>query len=182
MKTIQLLLLLLGLSLSAFSQSIKEDTLYTSQGLKIAKGQMMQLGAGTMPDGSFKYIRVSRYSLLRTQPWYKDFPNNRGIAEANALPSDQAGLKYKVYSVEDIGNNKRGHVYYALIGITKIMKYEVDVENAIKSGEIVLPGYNPSAGTTVSVADELLKLKQLLDNGAISQAEFDTQKKKMLNQ
>ena len=34
---------------------------------------------------------------------------------------------------------------------------------------------------TTSVADELLKYKQLLDAGAITQEEFDAQKQKLLN-
>ena len=33
-----------------------------------------------------------------------------------------------------------------------------------------------------SVADEIKKLKELLDSGALTQAEFDAQKKKLLNQ
>ena len=39
---------------------------------------------------------------------------------------------------------------------------------------------SPPPAPPVSVADELLKFKQLLDMGAISQSEFDAQKKKLL--
>ena len=35
--------------------------------------------------------------------------------------------------------------------------------------------------SNVSIADELLKLKQLLDMGVLSQEEFDEQKNKLLN-
>lgn len=38
-----------------------------------------------------------------------------------------------------------------------------------------------SQQTTVSVPDELIKLKSLLDTGVITQDEFDTQKKKILS-
>lgn len=43
------------------------------------------------------------------------------------------------------------------------------------------PTLTQSAATSVSTADELLKLKQLLDIGVLSQAEFDSQKEKLLN-
>lgn len=50
------------------------------------------------------------------------------------------------------------------------------IENIIKKHASPIPV--PSAG--ISVADELLKFKQLLDMGVISQSEFDAQKKKLL--
>ncbi|MBR2077213.1 MAG: SHOCT domain-containing protein, partial [Exiguobacterium sp.] len=43
------------------------------------------------------------------------------------------------------------------------------------------PSSSQTAATTISIADELLKLKQLLDAGVLSQEEFDTQKTKLLN-
>lgn len=39
---------------------------------------------------------------------------------------------------------------------------------------------NPPINTSLSVADEIQKLKSLLDNGIISQQEFESQKKKLL--
>jgi multidrug resistance efflux pump len=39
-----------------------------------------------------------------------------------------------------------------------------------------------SSGTTVSIADELKKLKDLVDAGVITSEEFDQQKRKMLGQ
>lgn len=43
------------------------------------------------------------------------------------------------------------------------------------------PSTSQTAATSISIADELLKLKQLLDAGVLSQEEFDTQKTKLLN-
>jgi hypothetical protein len=48
----------------------------------------------------------------------------------------------------------------------------VDLEEAETAGEIQRP--------ITSVADELLKLKQLLDTGLLTQSEFDAQKTKLL--
>ena len=43
-----------------------------------------------------------------------------------------------------------------------------------------MPNINVQNSVTGSSADEILKLKQLLDMGAITQEEFDEQKKKIL--
>jgi hypothetical protein len=69
-----------------------------------------------------------------------------------------------------------------------IVGYEIDVENAIKTGEIEVPEeFMPKKETqtielkqTISPADELKKFKELLDSGVITQEEFDNQKKKIL--
>lgn len=50
--------------------------------------------------------------------------------------------------------------------------------DAIKRGKST----SPITVNSFSVADELLKLKQLLDMGVLSQEEFDIQKNKLLNQ
>jgi hypothetical protein len=35
---------------------LERDTLFTSSGFTVTKGQKIKLGMGTMPDGNFKYI------------------------------------------------------------------------------------------------------------------------------
>ena len=62
----------------------------------------------------------------------------------------------------------------------------IEVADYVKSRvDAVKKGTNMSSVATsnnnVSVADELLKLKQLLDMGVLSQEEFDEQKNKLLN-
>jgi hypothetical protein len=58
---------------------------------------------------------------------------------------------------------------------------DIWIEDAIAACE-VQPCANQKGGTTVSVADELIKLKKLLDEGAITKSEYDTQKKKLLGE
>ena len=58
---------------------------------------------------------------------------------------------------------------------------DVWIEEAIASCEVTpCVDQKSSTSTKFSVADELLKLKKLLDAGAITQAEYDAQKKKVL--
>jgi len=60
---------------------------------------------------------------------------------------------------------------------------DIWIEQAILSCEVT-PCADQKTGTApqFSIADELLKLKKLLDAGGITQAEYDAQKKKLLSQ
>lgn len=50
----------------------------------------------------------------------------------------------------------------------------MDKLNSVKSS-------SPQSASSVSAADEILKFKQLLDSGIISQEEFDAKKRQLLN-
>ena len=62
-----------------------------------------------------------------------------------------------------------------MVEVADYVKSRVD---AVKKGGSAPVSAN---NNNVSVADELLKLKQLLDMGVLSQEEFDDQKNKLLN-
>jgi hypothetical protein len=88
----------------------------------------------------------------------------------------------KVVKLQKRGSEKKGFAYYILL--SGFPRYEVDVENAIRFGEIVVPDeFKPKSETatqTLSAADEIKKFKALLDSGAITQEEYDAKKKKLL--
>lgn len=163
---------------------IIKDTLFTTNGYNIIQGQDVKIGTGSMVDGDFKFIRINTASLFAytSTSGYQNQANS-----ANAFPRSQSGLKYKIKKLEKRGNKKHGYVYYAKIG-TGLVNYEIDVENAIASGELNVPEEyrTKKGGTTVevknqlSVADELTKLKKLLDDGILTKEEYETQKKKLL--
>jgi hypothetical protein len=158
---------------------INGDTLVTTMGFKIIKGNDLKIGVGTMPDGDFKYIRTNSASLLN----YTSSTGYQGLAnQANALPRSSSGQTMKVIRVESRGNKKRGFVNYVVLGGFK--RFEVDVDNAITTGELVVPNeFKPKVAgaiATISSADELKKYKELLDSGAITQAEYDAKKKQIL--
>ncbi len=160
---------------------IQSDTLYTTSGFKVVKGDKLKMGIGTMPDGSFKFIRRNANSMFS---YYGS--NQNVVNSANAMPRNVSGYEYKVARVEMRGNKKVGFVSYAVLA-TGIAKYEVDVENAIVSGEIVVPKeYRPTAtssapASTQSLAEELKKLKDLFDQGVLTKEEYEAAKKKLLN-
>ena len=155
------------------------DTLISTSGYKIVKGQDLKIGVGTMQDGTFKYIRTNAASFFN---YTSTNGNQAGANSANALARNSSGLLMKVIRVEPRGNKKRGYVYYAVLG--GVIRYEVDVDNAIASGEIVVSNeFKPKNTGTVSqlsTADEIKKYKELLDAGTITQAEFDAKKKQLL--
>lgn len=77
----------------------------------------------------------------------------------------------------DVFNADRG---FCLTSIP--LGFEVFLDNCVKlHNKKTSKEINNSATTTISAADELLKFKQLLDAGAITQEEFDAQKQKLLN-
>ncbi|PWT73727.1 MAG: hypothetical protein C5B59_12670 [Bacteroidetes bacterium] len=114
--------------------------------------------------------------------------NNREINnQRNSLDQHYAGKSAVVVKLVDRSTKKLGKQLYALVSGPGGSRYQVDVDNAITSGELVVPEqYRPKSATTVvsnlSVADELTKLKKLLQDSVITQAEYDAQKKKLLNQ
>jgi hypothetical protein len=72
-----------------------------------------------------------------------------------------------------------------LVGGGNITNYTLDIENAIASCEIkdCIEKVNKVevVRDAESKYDELKKLKELLDSGAITQNEFEKEKKKILN-
>jgi hypothetical protein len=155
---------------------IEKDTLFTTSGFKLIAGSDIKLGTGTLPNGDFKYISISAGSWAN-------------ISDPNMSKSG-IGRRYNGHLVHvkrfrKDGNKKRGYMFYAIVGGGNIVNYDIDVESAIASGEIVVPEeFRPKSATTVaapSPSEELTKLKKLLDDGAINQSEYDSAKKKILS-
>lgn len=185
----------LGFLLLAFSAmqilgqnepSFDNDVLKTSTGFKIKEGDNLKVGIGSANDGAFNFIRVNANSMFLT---YSTNGDQRGAAANNALPARYSGLTLEVKKIEIRGNKKRGYVYYAIVKAGTMARYEVDIENAIAKGEIVVPEeFQPkqkNASTVIvnqqlSVADELIKLKKLYDDGILNKDEYEAQKKKIL--
>lgn len=159
---------------------ILHDTVYIDEINRVVKGQKLKIGVGTLPDGDFKFIRRNSASVFA----YSSTSGYQGLAnQANSLPRSESGLFYKVIRVEKRGDRKHGYVCYCVIEYG-IVRYEIDIINALKVGEIELEGYNPVSKTPVlqqqSIADELRKFKKLKDDGIITEEEYQAQKKKLL--
>jgi hypothetical protein len=193
MKKLLILLtttLLISKSYSQDSDStlprLVKDTLFTTSGYNIVIGQNINIGTGATPDGDFKFIRRNS-SGFGTMMIMTD--NNSYNKSQLSLPRNMAGHKAKVVKIVSRGNKKIGIRYEPLITLGA-GRYEIDINNAIASGELVVPDEfkpKPKAATTVvevnqqiSVADELTKLKKLFDDGILTKEEYEAQKKKLL--
>jgi hypothetical protein len=170
-----------GMCYSQTNPVFENDTLKTSTGFKVYEGLDLKIGTGSMNDGDFKFIRTNASSLFN----YSSTAGYQGLAnQANSFKRSNSGLSFKVKKVMPRGNKKNGFVYYAKIG-NGMINYEIDLENAIRSGEILVPeefmpkqkSENQNSETKY---DQLRKIKELKDSGVLSEEEYQKEKDKIM--
>jgi len=161
-------------SLAGYSQIFgkRVDGPVQINGYSIAEGDTLHFGRGTMPSGNFKYIAqpVNVFAGSAEMSLHRSF-SGRTLIVKDLRESKSKRMGQKVLAVVNPGG----------------FNYAVELEDAIATGEIVainsrrMGQASATVASAGSVADELIKLKQLLDAGAISQDEYNTQKKKILD-
>lgn len=105
----------------AYSQKVL-DSVTLSNGIVIKKGDLIKCGIGTMADKSFAYIYTSPYSL----------------GGKMNIGSSYAGLNLEVKKINHYVS-KRNDVVYLVVGGGNIVNYWVEIETALKTGEILSP-------------------------------------------
>ncbi|WP_420150346.1 SHOCT domain-containing protein [Spirosoma sp.] len=145
----------------------------------IKAGDTLSLGRGTMPDKALAFLYENPAGLSATY--------FNGNLVKQYLPSMYADKRVVIKDLGTIGTKKTGFTAVAIVGVGGLVRYQVEIENAIEAGEILPPvqfqqAYAQPPQQAFSVADELIKLKRLMDDGVLSKEEFDAQKKKLLNQ
>jgi len=166
--------------------TITGDTLFTSSGFNIARGYKIKIGAGSMPDGNFKYIRINSASFFAYNSMSNNIHNPNEANYANSLNRSESGHQLTVVKMEKRGDENKGYVYYVVC--KGLPRYEIDIENAIAAGEVIIPSSEKSIADRssgndtryISKADELAKFKKLLDQGVISEGEYGVQKRRLL--
>lgn len=90
-------------------------------------------------------------------------------------------LKSPVFRINFMNTeiSKGGFIYQVCYGEAE--KWHGIITTLIKQAEIEQTNLNQNSTSLNSVADELLKLKNLLDSQVITQPEFDKEKKRILN-
>lgn len=151
-----------------------DGPLKLSNGLEVKKGDTIKLGAGSNSStGNFRFIY---------QP--KNF-----LSGSNEIQFSKSftGATLEILFFKRFKTGKIGEV---VVGVVNAGGFNnaVNIEEAITSGEIVkINGVDVRAhneyqqSTSSSKVDDLKKLKDLLDTGAITQDEYDKMKKKILD-
>lgn len=133
----------------------------------------VKLGKGSKPDGSFLYVEDRGPGSL-------GLPGpGRGGSHSLTKQFTNGGVILKsIRKVPVNGVDK----YLFMVSTGGLFRFSMFVDDAIAACEVKPCAVADSPKPVASVADEIKKLKGLLDAGAITQAEYDSQKKKLLNQ
>lgn len=152
----------------------ENDTLYTSSGYKIYKGQIIQLASGIGENSKFRFIK------------YNSGPN----LEAGRFQNTSILVK-KLYGYKISGLGNR------YIGITGTITYrdgskskiEIDMnfDRAINNfaglpAEIVVPEEFRNKLPEGGIIDEIERLYRLYKEGALTKEEYEVLKKKVMEQ
>lgn len=153
------------------------DTLFLYDGNRFVVGEQLKLGYGSNPKKDFQFITTSPAS------WFAATGN-----APLALGSSWSNMEMTIKDFKLWGNKKQGKKWYIILGGGNIANYACEIREALDFGEVRTPltearkkqTENISTTQPFSVADELKKLKELLDSGVLTQEEFDAQKAKLL--
>ena len=171
MKKIIVIFLIIPVALKAqkLVPRFENDTLYTTSGYMMYKGQILKFAEGSGKNGKFRYAQVTgngNNNLKNVSVVIKKLSDFSISGLGNGYIDIIAGITYKDGSKGD-------------------MKIHMAFDKAIENfpglpSELVVPDeFKKRQG---SVADEISKLYKLYQEGVLTQQEFETQKKKLLDQ
>ena len=164
-------ILITSLVLASFVLNAQNITEYkASNGITYHVKDTVKLGRGVGIDGIFLYLLPGGIESLEDGAHSPDRMNIRKTF------TNASVIIKKIKSKNIKGTIK----YWSVVTGGYIYPFNLSIEEAIQTCE-VLPCISESGKQSLSVADEIKKLKALLDSGAITQSEYDSQKKKLLN-
>jgi hypothetical protein len=164
---------------------VQKNGYVTNSGFTVKAGDELILGKGTLPNKFFAFIYQSPVGYFTE--------TSLDASNRKSLISTFAGKKVKVKRLQSYGTRRTGFNVVAVVGAGDIVNYWIELDQAIDAGEIVVP--EPYASkldinkknapvviqqNSVSVADEIKKLKDLYDSGVLTKDEYDKEKKKLL--
>ncbi len=140
-------------------------------------GDTIRLGRGSSPSGTFLYLQLGGWGATLAYD-VNAGPNQLNIGRGYANTAVIL-KKIKYYEIKGIPKA------IFIVGGGNITNYTLTIDDAIQVCEVV-PCQDQNQTEVIQQSDDnldkLKKLKGLLDSGAITQAEYDAQKKKLLAQ
>ncbi|MDR0659971.1 MAG: SHOCT domain-containing protein [Prevotellaceae bacterium] len=211
MRKISLICLSLIMSFTLFAQENKDgkmtgDILRLNNGVMLRKGTIMKLNGPLGDNSRFKYIHHPPDNLFDdmkanltkpAEPYYAGKNASiRKIRYAGDKKDSKNGRWMIRIRIDDSKTDLLCDVVAALksgeisamqaieTSVQQVAPVQAAPEQPIQQQVTAQPAQSESKTSTApafSVADELLKLKKLLDEGIITKEEFEAQKKKLLD-
>jgi hypothetical protein len=139
-----------------------------SNGITYKIGDEIKLTRGSNPNGKFVYVTVGGWATSMN-------------SEANQLGALNTGLIVHIKKIRKY-NKKHFKGVYFTVGGGNITNYLLDIEGALASCEIENCNEKKPNVLQVDKYDQLAKLKELYDEGVLTEQEYETEKKKILDQ
>ena len=169
MKKIYLIVVFILAITSTQAQNAEQLEEFTaSNGITYKIGDEIKLARGSDTNGKFVYVNIGGWAISTN-------------SEANRLPAGNAGRIVTVKKIKKY-DHKRYKAVIFIIGGGNITNYTLDIENAIATCEIEnCKNTNNPVASTSDKFDKLKKLKELFDQGILSEKEYSDEKKKILD-
>jgi hypothetical protein len=158
-------LIFIGIALLPILAKAQLTEYKASNGITYHLRDTVRLGKGTAAKGEFLYVEERGIPMPGHTHYLSKGYTNGGVIIKSIKTTRVSGIEKYLFIVETDGP----------------FNCSLYIDDAILACEVT-PCVQTSPKQTASVADELKKLKELLDSGTLTQAEFDAQKKKLLNQ
>jgi len=152
---------------NSYGQSYKSvSTFLAPNGITYKVGDKIKLGRASGSNGRFIYIVASGW-------------NESTDSESNMLSASEAGSFVFIKKIKKYNLSRDTNTYF-IVSLGGMTRYRLDIVNAIETCEIA-ECKKALSNDTSDKYDQLIKLKKLLDMGAITQEEYEREKDKILN-
>lgn len=138
-------------------------------------GDTIKLGRGSAPNGDFLYLQMGGWGAIASY-------NSNGGSDQFNIGKSYSGLNVIVKKIKTFKVKGAESVIFVVAG-GNITNYNLTIEDAIATCEVAACKKEAVQATiinTPSKFDELKKLKELFDAGAITDQEYQTEKAKLL--
>lgn len=158
-------LFILFISTSIFAQ----DSYTASNGVTYTEGDTIKLGLGSGLNGQFVHLKIGGWAVFAgAESTVGTGYSNTGVVLKKIKHKKIKGVKKPVFTV----------------GAGDITNYRLDIESAIQTCEVIPCNSSKKVVKVEKTGkyDKLAKIKKLLDQGILTQEEYEIEKDKILNQ